>query len=361
MADKPEQEKTEKASIKKLSEGRDKGQVAKSIEVNSFALLTFGLFVLYLTRNSLGDKFGKLGRIIFGSLDKLQVNVGNITELTATGLYYFLLILAPIFLTMFIVALLVSILQVGFKITPKALQPKFDKLNVLSGAKNIFFSSRSIVETSKSTLKLVIIGGFVYVIISDFIQQASNLINLTVSEIVRFMMHSALSLIWKVLILFAAIAGLDFVYQKHKFNKDMMMTKQEVKEENKQADGDPKVKQRIRKLQVESTKKRMMQNLPLADVVITNPTHFAVALKYDLENDSAPEIIAKGMDSLALKIKAIAKENDIPIHENKLLARALYKSCEVGDTIPQDLFFTVAEVLAYIYKLKEERKRRRII
>lgn len=361
MADKPEQDKTEKASVKKLSEGRDKGQVAKSIEVNSFALLTFGLFVLYLTRNTLGNQFGRLGRIIFGSLDKLQVNVGNITELTTTGIYYFLLILAPIFLTMFIVALLVSIVQVGFKITPKALQPKLDKLNVLSGVKNIFFSSRSIVESSKSALKLLIIGGFVYFIISDFVKEASNLVNLSVSEIVQYMLHSALSLVWKVLLLFSVIAGLDFVYQKHKFNKDMMMTKQEVKEENKQSDGDPLVKQRIRKLQMESSKKRMIQNLPLADVVITNPTHFAVALKYDLENDSAPEIIAKGMDLLALKIKAIAKEHDIPIQENKLLARALYKSCEVGDTIPQDLYLMVAEVLAYIYKIKEERKRKRII
>ena len=355
------QEKTEQATPKKLMESRQKGEVAKSIEINSFAVFTSGLLLLYIIKGFFSSQFTMLTRTIFSSLDVLYVNPGNISLLANKGISFFLFTLAPISITIVIVALAASFLQVGFKISGKALEPKFSKFNVLKGAKKIFFSSRSLIEMTKSLFKLIIIGGFAFIILSDFIDRSSKLVGITIIDIIKFMVDAAYSLVWKVALLFAVLAGLDFVYQKHKFNKDMMMTKQEVKEENKQTEGDPVVKNRIRKIQFETAKRRMMQDVPKADVVITNPTHYAVALKYEIENDSAPKVVAKGVDSLAQKIKSIARENGVPIHEDKELARSLYKYCDVGEFIPQELFQSVAEVLAYIFKLRQNGKRRSII
>ncbi|GBD88090.1 flagellar biosynthetic protein FlhB [bacterium BMS3Abin03] len=355
------QEKTEKATPKKLLEGREKGQVAKSVEINSLAIFTIGLLLLYITKNLLSTQFATLAKLIFSSLDTLSINLNNITLFINKIIFFFLTALAPVFITMIVVALTVSFIQVGFKISPKALEPKLSKFNVLKGVKNIFFSSRSIVEATKSLFKLFIIGGFAYFILNDYVNQSSKLVELTVAEIVGFMLNAAYSLVWKVAILFAALAGLDYVYQRYKFNKDMMMTKQEIKEETKQTEGDPVVKRRIRQIQHETSRKRMMQNVPDADVVITNPEHYAVALKYEMDKESAPKVVAKGADTIAQRIKSIAKEHGIPIHENKELARALYKYCDVGELIPQELFQSVASVLAYIYRLRRNKKRRNII
>jgi flagellar biosynthetic protein FlhB len=172
-----------------------------------------------------------------------------------------------------------------------------------------------------------------------------------------FMIDAAFDLIWKIGLVYLGIAAADFAWEKYKFKKDMMMTKEEVKEEWKQTEGDPQVKSRIKKLMFEASKRRMMKDLPTADVVITNPTHYAVALKYDMNKDAAPTVIAKGVDELAQKIKEVAKKHDIPIQENRELARALYKMCDVGDKIPGSLFKAVAEVLAYVYNLKKSKKK----
>lgn len=355
------QEKTEQATPKKITDGREKGQVAKSVEINSFMIFSSGLVLLYATKSFLSDQFSGLSTRIFGTLDLVNINLDNFPLLINELIYFFLLTLAPIFITLVVIALGTSFLQVGFQISPKALAPKFSKFNVGKGVKNLFFSSRSYVELSKSLLKLIIIGGFAYTILSDFVLQSSQLVDLTTSEIAVNMITSAFSLVWKIALLFAVLAAFDFVYQKYKFNKDMMMTKQEVKEENKQTEGDPQIKRRIRKVQYEASRKRMMQNVPTADVVITNPTHYAVAIKYDMVKFSAPKVVAKGMDAVAERIKSIAKEHDVPIHENKELARALYKHCDVDEIIPQELFQSVASVLAYIYQVKKNKNKTSII
>jgi flagellar biosynthesis protein FlhB len=361
MAETDGQEKTEKATQKKLNEGREKGEVAKSMEINSLAVFTTGLLFTYFAKGFLSSQFNSLSRLAFGSLDTIDLNISNISPLFNKLAYFFLMTLAPIFIVMLVVAMGASFAQVGFKLSPKALEPKFSKFNIIKGVKKLFFSSRSFVEVGKSLFKLTVIGAFAYFILNDYVNQSSRLVDLTVVEILSFMLSAGFSLVWKVALLFAVLAGFDFAYQKYKFNKDMMMTKQEVKEENKQMEGDPHVKRRIRTIQYEASRKRMMQSVPEADVVITNPTHFAVALKYEMEKESAPKVVAKGADAIAQKIKSIAAEHGVPIHEDKELARALYKNCNIGEVIPQELFQSVASVLAYIYKLKNNRKRKRII
>lgn len=244
----------------------------------------------------------------------------------------------------------------GIKLSPKALSIKFDKLNVVNGVKNLI-SAKSFFELIKSIVKLIITGGFLYYVLEDLISSATQLESFSINEILIFMLDAAFDLIWKIGLVYLLIAAADFAWEKYKFRKSMMMTKEEVKEEWKQTEGDPQVKSRIKKLMYEASKRRMMKDLPTADVVITNPTHYAVALKYDMNKDAAPSVIAKGVDELAQKIKEVAKKHDIPIQENKELARALYKMCDIGERIPSSLFKAVAEVLAYVYNLKKSKKK----
>ncbi len=361
MAENDGQEKTEQPSGKKLEETRNEGQVAKSPELNSFAVFSTGLFLLFITQHLLGTNISELTVKIFGSLDTLTLSPDLFVGYSKSALLFFFVTVGPVFLGLIIISLAAGIGQAGFRITPKALAPKFNKLNPLKGIKNVFVSVNSLVELAKSLLKLLVIGTFTYVVISGTIVQAAKLSVLTTSEIVKFMMDSSYSLLIKISLVFAVIAAADFVYQKYKFKKDLKMTKQEVKEENKQTEGDPVVKGKIKSLQFEAAKKRMMQDVPKADVVITNPTHFAIALKYDMDKDSAPKVLAKGVDALAQKIKKVAAENGVPLHEDRELARALYKVCDVGDFIPSSLFKAVAQVLAYVYKLKNSNKKKSIV
>lgn len=355
MAEFEGQEKTEQPSSKKLEDARKKGQVAKSIEVNSLAIVVTGLITIFFLQSYIGQRVSSFSINIFNSLDVLPNKLSLLPNLAFDWFMFFFSVMAPIMTAILIVGLASNIAQVGFKLSPEALQPKFSKLNPVSGIKRIF-SSRSVVEILKTVLKFFVIALFTYLILSDLIIASAYLDNLNPSEVIIFMLDNAFSLLWKIALLYAVIAAIDFVYQRYKFRKDMMMTKQEVKEEMKQLEGDPTVKGRIRKMQMQAAQQRMMANLPTADVVITNPTHYAVALKYDMTKDSAPEVIAKGVDLLAQRIKKVAAEHNIPLHEDRELARALYKMCDVGDKIPPSLFKAVAQVLAYVYSLKKKKK-----
>lgn len=355
MADFEGQEKTEQPTSKKLDEARKKGMVAKSVEVNSLLIVVTGLITIFLLQSYIGQRMSTFTVNIFNSLDVLTRRISLLPNMAFEWYMFFLSVVGPVMLAVVIVSLASNIFQVGFKISTEALTPKFDKLNPISGIKKVF-SSRSVVEIFKTLIKFFVISLFTYLILSDLIIAAAHLDNLNSSEIIVFMLDNAFSLLWKIALLYTVIAATDFVYQKYKFKKDMMMTKQEVKEEMKQLEGDPHVKGRIRKMQMQAAQQRMMANLPTADVVITNPTHFAVALKYDMTKDSAPEVIAKGVDLLAQRIKKVAAEHNIPLHEDRELARALYKMCDVGDKIPPSLFKAVAQVLAYVYNLKKKKK-----
>lgn len=361
MAEVDGQEKTEQATDKKIQETREKGQVARSSEVNSFAIFSSGLLLLLLTQKHIGDNTAELSRSIFKNLDKLELNTEIIKTYLNQGLMFYIDTLGPLFVGLVFISIAASYAQVGFRLSPKALMPNFAKFNVLSNIKGKFFSTTSLVELAKSLVKLIVIGLFTYWVLKDLVLNAISIVEFSVEEILSFMVDSAYSLLWKVTAIYALIAATDFLYQKFKFRNELMMTKQEVRDEGKQTDGDPLVKGKIRSLQLAMAKSRMMKELPTADVVITNPTHFAVALKYDIGKSGAPKVIAKGVDELAQKIKKIAVENNIPLHEDRELARALYKLCDIGDEIPKNLFKAVAQILAYVYNLKNSKKKKQIV
>ena len=288
--------------------------------------------------------------------DFVKINEGGLSVQAAAGLIASvtlksLIIMLPFMAFGFVVTLLVSIVQVGWKVSTKPVKPELSKLNPLNGFKRIF-SKDSLFELVKSILKIVIIIYIAYTSIKDNANDLFALYDLGLNRAVALVGTLIINTGIKISIVYLVIGLADFIYQKHKFNEDMKMTKQEVKDEYKNTEGDPQIKGRQRRKMQEVSQKRMMQDVPKADVVITNPTHFAVALKYEAEVSSAPVVLAKGEDYLAQKIKEVARENKIEIVENKPLARMLYHNVDVGAEIPPELYQAVAEVLAAVYKAK---------
>ena len=288
--------------------------------------------------------------------DFVKINEGGLSVQAVAGLIdsvtlKSLLIMLPFMAFGFVVTLLVSIVQVGWKVSTKPMKPELSKLNPLNGFKRIF-SKDSLFELVKSILKIVIIIYIAYTSIKDNANDLFALYDLGLNQAVALVGTLIINTGIKISIVYLVIGLADFIYQKHKFNEDMKMTKQEVKDEYKNTEGDPQIKGRQRRKMQEVSQKRMMQDVPKADVVITNPTHFAVALKYEAEVSSAPVVLAKGEDYLAQKIKEVARENKIEIVENKPLARMLYHNVDVGAEIPPELYQAVAEVLAAVYKAK---------
>ncbi|MBA4252138.1 MAG: flagellar biosynthesis protein FlhB [Chlorobiaceae bacterium] len=355
------QDKSEQPTSKKIDDSRDKGQVAKSVEINSLAVFTVGFLILITTQKFIGSNISEFTVSYFSNLDVLTISVDQLPQRFQEWFYQFLLTVGPILLGLSVIGLIANYGQVGFKITPKVFIPKMDRFNPITGIKNTLFSKKVVFEVLKALAKLFIIGGFAYWVIEDMIKNSLYLMNMTVHETVGFMISNTFELIWKLALVYVAISAVDFTYQRLKHTKDLMMTKQEVKDEMNQTDGNPYVKSKIRSIQIQNAKGRMMQDVPTADVVITNPTHYAIALKYDLQKDSAPKVVAKGVDDVALRIRKIAEDNGIPIHEDKELARALFKMCDIGDFIPQKLFRAVATILAYVFQLKNNKKKRSIV
>ena len=350
-------EKTEPATAKKLKDARDEGKVAKSRELNS----AFDLIVLFLCLkifvSFVGEKFIDIFSYIYENMpDFVKINEGGLSVQAVAGLIASvtlksLLIMLPFMAFGFVVTLLVSIVQVGWKVSTKPMKPELSKLNPLNGFKRIF-SKDSLFELVKSILKIVIIIYIAYTSIKDNANDLFALYDLGLNQAVALVGTLIINTGIKISIVYLVIGLADFIYQKHKFNEDMKMTKQEVKDEYKNTEGDPQIKGRQRRKMQEVSQKRMMQDVPKADVVITNPTHFAVALKYEAKVSSAPVVLAKGEDYLAQKIKEVERENKIEIVENKPLARMLYHNVDVGAEIPPELYQAVAEVLAAVYKAK---------
>lgn len=350
-------EKTEPATEKKLSDARKEGQVAKSREIaNGLGLLTVFL-VLKIWVGHMGYQFMNVFNVIYERIpDVVTFWHGNMPEQDTNiafqqMLLQSIIIMAPILLLGFAVAFLSDVAQVGWKPTGKPLQPKFNKLNPISGFKRIF-SANALVELIKSILKIGLIVYICYNYLKGKWPLLYSLYDMDLTQAIALIGETVTDLGIRVSLVYMIIAAADFIYQKYKFSKDMRMTKQEIKEEYKQQEGDPQVKGRIRQKMQEASRRRMMQNLPQADVVITNPTHYAVAIKYDPEVADAPIVIAKGEDYLAAKIKEIAREHQIEIVENKPLARMLYANVDVGQAVPPELYQAVAEVLAFVYHLQ---------
>ena len=274
--------------------------------------------------------------------------MGDISMLLRTVMLRLLIILLPVLLIGFAVAFVSDLFQVKWRPTSKPLQPKFSKLNPLNGIKKIF-SAQSLVELVKSVAKILLIALVTY----SYIKKKSGLLyalyDMSMMQAVNLIGETVIELGIRISAIYMIIAGADFMYQKYKFKNDMKMTKQEVKEEYKNAEGDPEIKGKIKARMREASQRRMMQAIPKADVVITNPTHYAVAIRYDTEVAPAPIVVAKGSDYLAQKIKQIARENNVEIVEDKPLARMLYANVDVDKQIPPELYQAVAEILAMVY------------
>ncbi|ASA22247.1 flagellar biosynthesis protein FlhB [Paenibacillus donghaensis] len=348
-------EKTEKATPKKREDARKKGQVAKSAELSGAVVLLSAMLSLSMFGGYMKERFMTLYTDVFRNRMMLEITPENVLQLFNQYGLQILMLLAPLLGITFIMALVSSMAQVGFMTTGEGITPKFDKINPIKGFKNIF-SMRSFVEFLKSIFKLVLISYLVYSTLWGEKNSFVSLSHVSAEGIFNFAARLTMSLGIKIGAALLIMALLDYMYQKYEHEKNLKMSKQDIKDEYKKMEGDPLIKGKIRERQRRMAMQRMMQEVPKADVIITNPTHFAVALKYDGSQMEAPQIIAKGQDYVALRIRELAKENGIVTMENKPLARALFQRAEIGDVVPADLFQAVAEVLAYVYKLKGKKR-----
>lgn len=352
----PGGEKTEEATPKKLQDARKEGQVARSMElINALSLLMLflmlKLFGTYLSTELMAcfQTFYQT----FSTFTKEPFSTVSAGILGREILIVIIKICLPILIGGMVVAFLGNVMQVSWQPTGKPLMPKFDRLNPITGFKRLL-SMEKIMELLKSILKVGAIAWVVYDAVKDEWKTLMTFYDRGFGQALSWMFTTVINLGIEISALFLVIGLADLIYQRMKFKKDMKMTKQEVKDEYKQSEGDPQIKGRIRQKMREASRRRMMQELPTADVVITNPTHFAVAIRYDREKAEAPEVIAKGADYLAQTIKEAAKKYDIIVMENKPLARMLYFNVEIGDQIPPELYQMVADVLVYVYRVKNK-------
>lgn len=345
-------EKTEDATPKKKKEARDKGQVAKSKEVP----LAFTLLASTMVLSNLGNYVGgslKATMLYFlnGNLPK-TMEYDNITQLTAIVLWRGALVIIPIAVAIMIMGVIANYMQTGFMFSSEVLQPKLSKLNPMNWYKKVF-SMKTVVELLKDLAMVGLVGYIGYTYVKANFPMILNMGNVQMGNILKVFSTVVVGIFSRVTLVMIIIGLIDYVYQKYNFNKDLKMTKQEIKQESKQEDGDPQVKGRIRQKQREISKQRMMQAVPDATVVITNPTHLAIAIKYKEGIDKAPVVVAKGADFVAQRIKEIARENGVPIIENKPLARLVFKEVDIDFPIPMEMYQAIAEILALVYKMKK--------
>ena len=352
MPDNAGQEKTEKATSKKREEARKKGQVAISREVSSATVMLAALGFFYFAGSWMFWNLSEIITKVFQNIGTLRFNTVNDASIFSMEvLDRMLAILIPLLLPLAVLGLAANIVQVGFKFSTEAISPKFNKLSPISGIKRLV-SLKALVELAKSILKLVFIGTIAYFLVKGELTSFPLLMHQEVGQILLFIARVALKISFFVCLALVILAVLDYIYQRWQHEQDLKMTKQEVKDEQKQTYGDPKVKSRIRSVQMEMARRRMMEAVPEADVVITNPTHFAIALKFNAEEMVAPRVLAKGAGHVALRIKEIAAEYQVPVVEDKPLAQTLFKMVEIGEFIPAELYRAVAEILAYVYRLR---------
>jgi len=345
-------DRTERATPYRRNEARKKGQVAKSVEVNSAIIILAAFWLLTITVPLSYQAVSTLMKQSFSALSTTDI---TLTALRSQGLVIAWLMIqavAPLALSLLVLGVIANLGQVGLLLSPQAIQPDFKKINPLTGFKRLL-SPRGLVELLKSLFKIGVIGFVVYLTLSNNYDNIVATATMSIQSGIETLAQIALAIGrqagWAMLV----IAIIDFFYQRYEFEKNLRMTKQEVKEERKRFEN-PFMKSRIRQRQRQMAMSRMMAAVPKADVVITNPTHFAVALRYDKNKMQAPEVVAKGERLVAQRIKELARENNVPLYEDKPLARTLFKTAEIGHLIPVDLYQAVAEVLAFVYRLKAQ-------
>jgi flagellar biosynthetic protein FlhB len=354
MANSGGQEKTEQATPKKLQDARKKGQVPKSADFNAALCLLAGVLYFYMTKSTLTQQAYEQLNLYFHNYIVVPPDTNRLLDITIGTVVGAFGLLVPLFIVLIIVALATNIGQFGFLFAPEAIKPKLSKLNPIEGLKKMF-SSRTLFELLKSILKISLMGVVVYTVAKG---QYSQMLKLFYGPPV-YLFHKVLAAILSILLwgalTYLAIGLLDLIYQRYAFNKQMRMSKQEVKDEYKQTEGDPQIKGWLKRRQREILMNLVSQEVPKSTVVVTNPTHYAVALKYDAEVSPAPVVVAKGADFMAQKIKEIAAQNNVPIQENKEVARFLFNNVEIGQQIPAELYQAVAEILATVFRLNKKR------
>lgn len=347
------QERTEKATPRRRQKAREKGQVFSSRELNS----ALGLLASFLLLRIVGKNLCINAINFFYHILNDYINIETFNNEEITILFFEIIIfmgkaLLPVLSAAFVVSLFSNYMQVGFVLTLDTISPKLERINPIEGFKRIF-SRRSLVELIKSIIKMFVVGYVVYISIKTHISVFPLILDMGLLESIALTLDITFDIGIKACIALLIFSFFDYFYQWYEYNTGLMMSKQDIKEEFKEVEGNPQIKSRIRQIQRQMASRRMMTDVKKADVVITNPTHYAIALAYDAAIHSAPIVLAKGANELAKKIKKIANEEDIPIVENKALAQTLYKSVEVGGIIPESLYNAIAEILAFVYSLKE--------
>ena len=345
------QEKTEKPTARKRAKSREKGQVPKSQELSGVMVLMAGLISFLLFGGFIYTQISGFLTYMLGHVAQLEITQQNVASMFVDWAFFLFTVVAPIFLFVVLAAIVFNLMQVGFLWAPTRLKPDLKKINPLPGFKR-YFSKKTLFELFKNIMKLVVVSGVAYATISGEMENLAKLGDMDAMATVMYLMDVCFKIFWRAVLAMLVLAALDWAFQKYTHEKELKMSKQEIKDEYKQSEGDPQIKARIRALQRDASRKRMMGAVPEADVVITNPTHLAIALAYKPGEMEAPEVLAKGAGLVAQKIKEIAKEAGVPIVEDKPLAQALYKMAEVGQTIPFELYEAVATLLAHIYRQK---------
>ncbi len=344
-------QKTEEPTPRKLSQAKEQGDTASSQEIKTWGILVAATLIIALMSPGISSDLRDVTLMFLAQPHAIPTDFEHLRLTLANLMLQLAWILAPLMAALMVIAVFMSVAQSGLIWAPKKLKPDFSKISLLKGAKRLT-SMRAIVEFTKGILKLVIVSivafGITLPMLDDIVLIPSIDFVLSLERIRDLIVFLAVGTI----VVLTVIAVFDYVYQKYSFMQKMKMTKQEVRDEHKQSEGDPQVKARIRQLRTERARQRMMSAVPEADVVVTNPTHYAVALKYKIEDMQAPRLVAKGMDHLALRIREVAEEHDIPIVENPPLARTLYAAVELDEEIPTEHYQAVAEVIGYVMRLR---------
>ena len=351
MADEQQDERTEEPTEKRRREFREKGQVAQSREVNTAMLLTGVLILWSFYAPVFWGDLKELLAFFWRLCAEFTLTPGSFRQMLLFITIQMAALLWPLLLTGLLLGFLSGYIQIGWIFTTKPLEPDLNKLNPITGLGKLI-SKRSFFEAGKSFGKIAVVGVLAYWTLFARFDRFLGLAGVNLDAVMAFMADVMFTILLKCCLLLIVIAVIDFVFSRMEMEKKMRMTKQEVKEEHKETEGDPQLKQKVRSIQREMAQKRMMADVPESDVVITNPTHYAVALRYRREEMDAPTVAAKGADHLARRIREVAGEHDVPVVENPPVARTLYE-VEIGDPIPEEMFKAVAEILAYVYSIRK--------
>ncbi len=360
MADTGGQEKTEAATPRRREQAREEGNVPRSTELNSVLLLIVAVLALYLLGPRTFSRLIAIQDYYLSHLndEQFEPSLSTVPAIVESVMKEAFLIVFPFTVAFIVGAAVINLAQVGFLFTTKSLKPKPSRLSPLEGAKRIF-SARGVMELTKSLLKLAIVAPLMYSAICGEVPLLASIADESVRHILPHLGYAALRVVWKALLILLVLALIDFAFQRYQHEKDLRMTKQEVKEELKNTQGDPQIKARIRQVQREVARRRMMSRVPEADVVVTNPTEYAIALKYRQGVDAAPVVLAKGRGLVAQRIKQLARGAGVPLFEDRPLAQALYKLVEIGGSIPAQLYEGVARALAFVYRMQEQARNKR--